>query len=58
MNTKKLFPIFSQTSVFPLRSPSSLRPMSWYQAIVTPEGALGKVGSELPMVYFVVETPE
>ena len=26
--------------------------MSWYQAIVTTEGALGKIGRELPMVFF------
>jgi hypothetical protein len=26
--------------------------MSWYEAIVTPEGALGKVGRELPYVFY------
>ncbi|WP_157959860.1 hypothetical protein [Devosia submarina] len=26
--------------------------MSWYQAIVAPEGALGKVGRELPILFF------
>jgi hypothetical protein len=26
--------------------------MSWYQAIVTPEGEVGKIGRELPMVFF------
>ena len=26
--------------------------MSWYQAIVTPEGALGTIGREKPMIFF------
>ena len=26
--------------------------MSWYQAIVTLDGALGKVGRELPLIFF------
>lgn len=26
--------------------------MTWYQAIVTPEGALGKIGTEKPMVFW------
>ena len=26
--------------------------MSWYQVVVTPEGAIGKLGREKPMVFF------
>lgn len=30
--------------------------MSWYQAIVSTEGAFGKVGRELPLVFFDTRT--